>query len=111
MLNRYKLLGQIMLLICTFVLSGCENYAERTHQSWVAPPEGMVFDDSTIYARIIYAVQSDADLQGTDIDIKVNDGDVLLSGTVNNRNQFTRINMHTWTVDGVKNVDNQVNIR
>ncbi len=111
MLNRYKLLSLIMLLISTLVLSGCENYAERTHESWVAPPEGMVFDDSTIYARIIYAVQSDADMQGADIDIKVNDGNVLLSGTVNNKDQFTRINMHTWTVDGVKNVDNQVTVR
>ena len=111
MLNRYKLFSLVILLIIALVLSGCENYAERTHESWVAPPEGMVFDDSTIYARITYAIQSDADLQGADIDIKVNDGNVLLSGTVNNRDQMTRLNMHTWIVDGVKDVDNQVAIR
>jgi hyperosmotically inducible periplasmic protein len=111
MLNRYKLHSLVILLMSALVLSGCENYAERTHESWVAPPAGMVFDDSTIYARITYAVQSDADLQGADIDIKVNDGKVLLSGTVNNRDQMTRLNMHTWIVDGVKDVDNQVAIR
>lgn len=111
MLNRYKSFTLVILLISILALNGCENYAERTHESWVAPPQGMVFDDSTIYARLTYAIQSDADLQGTDIKIKVDDGKVVLNGTVNNKNQITRLNMHTWIIDGVKDVDNQVAVR
>ncbi|SFE49593.1 BON domain-containing protein [Nitrosomonas sp. Nm166] len=105
---HYKLFTLAALLMTVFVLTACENYAERTHKSWVPPPSAPVYDDSTIYARITSAVQSDPFLQGTQIDIKVNDGNVVLSGTVNNEDQLTRVNMHTWTVDGVKKVDNQI---
>ncbi|PXW81720.1 hyperosmotically inducible protein [Nitrosomonas sp. Nm84] len=105
---RYKLFTLVMLFMTALMLIGCENYAERTHKSWVPPPSAPVYDDSTIFARIASAVQSDPVLQGTKIDIKVNDGNVVLSGTVKNDDQLTRVNMHTWIVDGVKKVDNQI---
>ncbi|MDH5480775.1 MAG: BON domain-containing protein [Nitrosomonas sp.] len=111
MLNRYKLFSLVILIMSALALTGCGNWAESTHESWVTPPPGVVYDDSTIYARITYALHSDPDLQGIDVDIKVNDGEVLLSGTVNNKNQITRLAMHTWIVDGVKNLDNQVTLK
>lgn len=104
----YKLFTLAALLMIVFILNGCENYAERTHKSWVPPPSAPVYDDSTIFARITAAVQSDPVLQGAKIDIKVTDGNVVLSGAVNNEDQLTRVNMHTWIVDGVKKVDNQI---
>ena len=107
---RYKLLTLTILFMSLLVLSGCENYAEKTHESWIAPPAGIVYDDSTIFARVTYAIQTDPVLQGTNIELKVNDGSVLLSGTVNNEDQLTRVNMHTWIVDGVKKVDNQITV-
>lgn len=108
MQTRYKVFTLSILLLNLFTLSGCENYAEKTHESWVTPPPGAVYDDSTIFARITQAVQSDPVLQGAKVEIKVNDGNVVLSGTVNNEDQLTRVNMHTWIVDGVKKVDNQI---
>ena len=105
---RYKLFTSAALFISVLVLNGCENYAERTHKSWVPPPSAPVYDDSTIFARITSAVQSDPVLQGAKIEIKVTDGNVVLSGTVNNEDQLTRVNMHTWIVDGVKKVDNHI---
>ncbi len=108
MQTRYKLFTFSILLMSVFALIGCENYAEKTHESWVTPPPGAVYDDSTIFARITQAVQSDPVLQGAKVEIKVNDGNVVLSGTVNNEDQLTRVNMHTWIVDGVKKVDNQI---
>ncbi len=105
---RYKLSTSIALLMAAFILTGCGNYAEKTHKSWVPPASAPVYDDSTIFARITSAVQSDPVLQGAKIDIKVQDGNVTLSGTVNNEDQLTRVNMHTWIVDGVKKVDNQI---
>ena len=101
----YKLIILITSLISAIVLNGCENYAERTHKSWAPPPSTPVYDDSTIFARITSAVQSDPLLQGSQIDIKVNDGIVTLSGNVNSEDQLTRVNMHAWIVDGVKRVD------
>lgn len=105
---RYNLFTAAALFIIVLMLTGCENYAERTHKSWVPPPSAPVYDDSTIFARITSAVQSDPVLQGAKIEIKVTDGNVVLSGTVNNEDQLTRVNMHTWIVDGVKKVDNQI---
>ena len=105
---RVKLFTLIILFLTVLMLTGCENYADRTHKSWVPPPSAPVYDDSTIFARITTAVQSDPLLQGSKIDIKVQDGTVTLSGTVNNEDQLTRVNMHTWIVDGVKKVNNQI---
>lgn len=111
MCKRNKLSISAMLIVLLFILSGCENYAERTHESWVQPPAGVEYDDSTIYARIALGLNTDPDLQGSDVEVKVEDGKVLLTGTVANRHQFTRINMLSWMVDGVKDVDNQVEVR
>lgn len=111
MQTRIHLFILTILFMSMLSLTGCENYAEKTHQSWVTPPSGPVYDDSTIYARITQAVQTDPVLQGANIEIKVQDGNVALSGTVNNEDQVTRINMHAWIVDGVKKVDNQVAVR
>ena len=105
---HYTLFTLTTLFMTVIMVTGCENYAERTHKSWVPPPSAPVYDDSTIFARIASAVQSDPVLQGAKIEIKVTDGNVVLSGTVNNEDQLTRVNMHTWIVDGVKKVDNQI---
>jgi hyperosmotically inducible protein len=111
MQTRIHLFTLIILLMSMIILTGCENYAEKTHESWITPPSGPVYDDSTIFARITQAIQSDPVLQGANIDIKVQDGNVAMKGAVSNEDQMTRINMHAWIVDGVKKVDNQVTIR
>lgn len=111
MQTRIHLFTLIILLMSMIILTGCENYAEKTHESWITPPSGPVYDDSTIFARITQAIQSDPVLQGANIDIKVQDGNVALKGAVSNEDQMTRINMHAWIVDGVKKVDNQVTIK
>ena len=106
MLNRYT--TTIIAFIALLVLNGCENYAERTHESWIEAPSGVAYDDSTIHARIAYAVDSDSELQGANIEIKADQGKVLLTGTAANHNQITRLNMLSWMVDGVKDVDIQI---
>lgn len=98
----------LALIITLPMLIGCENYADKTHPSWVQPPPGAVYDDSTIYARIMASIQSDAVLQGSNVEVKVTEGNVLLTGSVINDDQMTRVNMHSWIVDGVKKVDNQI---
>lgn len=107
---RYPFMA-LASLLSVLALAGCGNYAEKTHPSWVAPTPGAVYDDSTVFARITQAVQADPALRGINIEIKVTDGLVTLSGTIGNEDQMTRINMHTWMVDGVKKVDNQITIK
>lgn len=108
MQDYYKFLSTLVFAVILFSLVGCENYAEKTHKSWVPPPTAPAYDDSTIYARIAAAIQSDPVLQGAKVDIKVEEGNVTLTGNVNNEDQLTRVNMHSWIVDGVKKVDNQI---
>ena len=107
-MTRYKFLCIAILLISMCASTGCENYAERTHPSWVAPTPGAVYDDSTLFARITQAIQSDPALRGVNVEVQVKDANVTLIGKVSNEDQITKINMHTWMVDGVKKVDNQV---
>lgn len=106
-----KIMTLVIAMMTAALLPGCENYAEKTHPSWVAPPTGPAYDDSTIFARISQAIQTDPELRGAAIDIKVQDGNVTLTGSAGNEGQVTRINMHAWIVDGVKKVDNQVTIK
>jgi hyperosmotically inducible protein len=106
-----KIRYPFMVLASLLSVLALGNYAEKTHPSWVAPTPGAVYDDSTVFARITQAVQTDPVLRGANIEIKVNDGLVTLTGTVSNEEQMTKMNMHVWMVDGVKKVDNQVTIR
>ncbi len=110
MFYRYVLTAFAIVLMMVFGLSGCENYAERTHESWVEKPPEETYDDSTVYAKISYAVNTDPDLNGSNIEVQVNDGHVMLTGTVVDNHQMTKVNLLTWMVDGVKDVDNQIAI-
>ena len=74
-------------------------------------PAAPVYDDPMVFARINGAVQDDPVLQGLDINIEVNDGMVLLSGEVNNPAQADQVVMHSWRVDGVKDVNNQITLK
>lgn len=89
-------------------IAGCQD---RIHESWVEKPAPPVYDDPIIFARINGSIQDDPVLQGLDINIEVNDGFVLLSGEVNNPAQADQVVMHSWRVDGVKNVDNQITLK
>jgi len=111
MFRCYKIFISSVLFAFILFLGGCENYAERTHESWVEAPSGISYDDSTLYARISYAINTDPELQGSDVEVKVEEGKVSLTGTAANQNQITKINMLTWMVDGVKQVDMQVQVR
>lgn len=100
----------IMAVILVVMLSACDN-SPRVHKSWEPPPEGVTYDDSTVSANIKRMLMSDPVLQGTKIDVKVNEGQVVLEGNVNTEDQMTRINIHTWTVEGVKGVENNINLK
>lgn len=100
----------IMAAILIAMLSACDN-SPRVHKSWEPPPEGVTYDDSTVSANIKRTLLSDPVLQGTKIDVKVNGGQVVLAGDVNTEDQMTRINIHTWTVEGVKGVENNINLK
>ncbi|SFP89693.1 BON domain-containing protein [Nitrosomonas cryotolerans] len=104
--NKFFMLS--IILITSLPMMGC---GERVHKSWVEPSATPVYDDNSILAKINAAVQSDPDLQNSDIKIEINSGLVSLTGSANSQDQIDRVTMHAWIIDGVKEVDNQVNLQ
>lgn len=107
MLITNKKLILIIISIFAVILSACDN-SPRVHESWTPPPEGVVYDDSTISARVKSSLFADRELQGAQIEVKVHQGLVVLEGELDTEDQMTRVNLHTWTVEGVKGVENKI---
>lgn len=104
--NKLSILS--LALVGALLITGC---GERIHESWVEPPAAPVYGDPLITERINSAVLGDSQLQGFDIKIEVNDGHVTLSGLVITKEQAERVSMHSWIVDGVNTVDNQISLQ
>ncbi len=107
----FRLCVLVIAVIPVLTLIGCEKWSERTHEDWVTQPTGPVYDDTIIFAKIKSALVSDPDLTNINVEIKVKEGQVLLSGSADNKNQIDRAVMHSWIVDGVKQVDNQITLK
>jgi len=104
--NKLSILS--LALVGALLITGC---GERVHESWVEKPAAPVYSDPLIFDRINSAVLEDPQLQGFDIKIEVNDGHVILSGLVNTQEQAERVSMHSWIMDGVNTVDNQISLQ
>ena len=104
--NKLSILA--LALVGALLMSGC---GERVHESWVEAPAAPVYGDPLIFERINTAVLQDPQLQGFTIKIESNDGHVTLSGVVNTQEQAERVAMHSWIMDGVKTVDNQISLQ
>lgn len=104
--NKLPILA--LALIGALLMSGC---GERVHESWVEAPAAPVYSDPLIIDRINSAVLEDPQLQGFTIKIESNDGHVTLSGVVNTQEQAERVSMHSWIMDGVNTVDNQISLQ
>lgn len=103
--NKLSILS--LTLVGTLLITSC---GERVHESWVEPPAAPIYGDPLIFERINTAVLQDPQLQGLTIKIEVNNGHVTLSGTVNTQEQADRVSMHSWMMDGVNTVDNQISL-
>jgi hyperosmotically inducible protein len=56
-------------------------------------------------------LKADPDVRHLDVRVEVHNGTVMLSGFADNQAQLDRVNMLTWMVEGVKKVDNKMNVR
>ena len=68
-------------------------------------------DQIDLRQRIQDQVQSDEQLQDTEVRIAVTGGDVVLSGTVRLYSQKMRYEQLTWRTSGVMDVDNEIRVR
>ena len=112
--NGLKIAG---LIIATLWLSACNKQTEIAQadnaqtQSAAKITIGNQVDDTVVTAKVKTALMADADIKGLDIKVETRKGEVLLSGFVDNQAQIDRGIAVTRNVEGVKNVDNRLNIK
>lgn len=67
--------------------------------------------DETIYADVCEALTADADVDATNIEVSVKDGEVTLSGEVGSREEKRRAGDLADRIAGVRDVHNRLTIR
>jgi hyperosmotically inducible periplasmic protein len=108
-LNTTRTLILALICVLPLVISGCGN-SETVHESWVASPEGAVFDDNVISSNIMSRFSSSPELENLGLSVRVENGEVFLGGTAKNQAQIDHAVMQAWLVDGVQKLNNQVTL-
>lgn len=115
MQNRLTMVVAVMLA-GMLPIAGCEKKAETAPEPAVAQPEaqttvGTEIDDSVITTRVKSALLADDIVKGLDIKVETSKGEVQLSGFVESQDQIDRAIMITKGVEGVKDVDNKMELK
>ena len=107
----YKLLVLIVSVAGILSFSGCGKTQEDASKSDAAITVGTEIDDSIVTAKIKSKFLADPDIKGFDLKVETRKGDVHLSGFVDNQAQIDRVIMITHSIEGVKNVNNQMSLK
>jgi hyperosmotically inducible protein len=110
MIDRYKPVVLAVALAGALSLASCGK-EEKVHESWKTPDPQAVVDDSTLNSSIQGALKADPEVRHLDVRVEAHNGTIMLSGFVDNQAQLDRVNMLAWMVEGVKKVDNKMNVR
>ena len=98
-------------LICALSITSCTRHEDKVHESWVTPPAGAVIDDTTLASNIQSALRADPNVKNLDVKIEAHNGEVMLSGLVDNQTQMDRVVMLAWMAEGIKKVDNKMSLK
>lgn len=90
----------------TTASSGSPNSAAS-----VGAAAGTAIDDSVLTTKVKAALLADNQVKSTDISVETKQGEVLLSGFVDNEAQASRAIQVARGVDGVKNVNNKMSVK
>lgn len=114
--TQNKLLVLTITLISALSIAGCGKSDEKA-----APPAepkseakttvGTDIDDNVITTKVKSALLADSDTKSFDIKVETRKGEVQLSGFVDNQTQIDRAIAVARGVEGVKNVDNKMNVK
>ncbi len=110
--NRGLVLLSAWLLSATAVLlAGCDNRSQTASGSAPGSTVGTTIDDSIITTKIKSGLLADPLVKGLDAKVETNKGTVQLSGLVDNQSQMNRAVEIARAVEGVKGVENKLNIK
>jgi osmotically-inducible protein OsmY len=74
-------------------------------------PKNYTRSDTRIYEEVCDAISNDAQVDASDVEVKVEQGEVTLVGTVRDRNTSRRIEDIIDHIRGVKDVHNQIKVQ
>jgi len=104
MQNRNKAAALVAFFIMIAVaLAACQTPAGRS--------AGQVIDDSTITTKVKAKIFDDPTLSGFAISVETFEGTVTLTGAVDNGAEKTRAEAIAESVEGVRGVNNLLNIK
>lgn len=98
-----KLLTMVLCAGLLFYLWSCATPAGRT--------AGQVIDDATITTKVKGKIFGDSILEGFAISVKTFEGEVTLTGAVENENQRKRAEELARSTSGVRKVNNLIKIK
>jgi hyperosmotically inducible periplasmic protein len=109
--GRCSWVAMTAALVCVLTVGGCTKPEDRVHESWVAPPPGEAIDDNALAGTIRSSILADPDIKDLDVKVETDNGEVMLSGYVDNQAQMDRIILFAWTAEGTTKVDNKMSVR
>jgi hyperosmotically inducible protein len=98
----------VAVLAGALCLGGCTRHEDKVHESWKTPEPKAQVDDATLADTLRGALRADPELKNLDVKVETRNGEIMLSGIVNNQGQIDRIGMLAWMAEGVKKVDNKL---
>jgi len=101
--NLKKMIGFGIVLFMLASLFACQTPAGRT--------PGQVVDDSTMTTKVKALFFEDREVKGLAISVKTFEGEVTLTGAVNNDRQRKRAEEIAYSVTGVRKVNNLLSVR
>jgi osmotically-inducible protein OsmY len=102
-LHQIELVGGLLLIF--LLLFSCAAAAPR------ASMQAQVVDDATIQASVKSELVDDPRIDADAVTLEVRRGVVTLVGWVGSENERKRVEDLAWSVSGVRDVDNQLQLR
>ena len=92
-------------------VEGVKSVENKLSVKAASPTVGETVDDAVVTTRVKAALLADPVVKSGDIGVVTREGEVQLSGFVNNQEQIDRATEVTKSVEGVKKVSNELSIK
>ncbi len=95
------------ICIAVMTISGCGD-SENSNNPRSDAGGGGYFDDTSLSAAIKTKFSTTPELASLGLKVRVENGEVFLSGMAKNQAQMDHAVMQAWLVEGVKKVENEI---
>lgn len=102
-----KTLCATAVCVVVMTISGCGD-SGNSSDPWSGAGGGGYLDDTSLSAAIKTKFSATPELASLGLKVRVENGEVFLSGTARNQQQVDHAVMQAWLVEGVKKVENEI---